>query len=204
MIVQIPITLQHFEPDFSTDFEHKLRVIFLGVRNFEFLYLGIFYIHKPTPLPSWSMGHLLRHITGPNQGFAFKKCLQDHQKDKNIFPRFIIYCVLSKGHFLRVDSFSLHPPKKNTKTEPIIYSKSSGENLSFFVGEKPHSGWQENLVACDGAWRLQPGKRFMQKWPHSEANQSILAMVFLHWRCFFQEGSKRISMSFIKLKIFLV
>lgn len=151
------------------------------------------------------MGHLLNDTSRDlTKALLLKQCLQDHQKDKNIFPRFIIYCVLSKGHFL--DSFSLHPPKKNTKTEPIIYGKSSGENLSFFVGEKPHSGWQENLVACDGAWRLQPGKRFrqnwIQTWPHSEANQSILAIVFLHWRCFFQEGSKRISMSFIKLKIF--
>jgi len=30
MIVQIPITLQHFQPDCSTDFEHKLRDIFWG------------------------------------------------------------------------------------------------------------------------------------------------------------------------------
>lgn len=144
------------------------------------------------------MGHLLRHITGLTKALLLKQCLQDHQKDKNIFPRFIIYCVLSKGHFLRVILF-LYTPLRKTRRRNC---KSSGENLSFFVGEKPHSGWQENLVACDGAWRLQPGKGFMQKWPHSEASQSILTMVFLHWRCFFQEGSKRISMSFIKLKIF--
>lgn len=146
-----------------------------------------FFLHKkthpPVHLGQWDIYYdTSRDLT---KALLFKKCLQDHQKDKTIFPRFIIYCVISKGHFLRVILFLYTPLRKTLKRN----CKSSGENLSFFVGKKPHSGWQENLVACDGAWRLQPGKRFMQNWiqtwPHSEANQSILAMVFLHWRCFF-------------------
>lgn len=48
MIVQIPITLQHFQPDCSTDFEHKLRDIFWGWGILSFYALVFFYIYKPT------------------------------------------------------------------------------------------------------------------------------------------------------------
>lgn len=101
-----------------------------------FYALVFFYIYKPTHpvhLGQWDIYYdTSRDLT---KALLLKKCLQDHQKNKNRVPRFIIYCVLSKGHFLRVDSLLYTPLRKTRKRNLSFIANPLGKTCRFLLAK---------------------------------------------------------------------